>query len=145
MCKEKGKICMNFEEKMKENGIKSKGNGIKSKENVIKATDSIRLKTKKKVGWHPAQWTTKLRPDVRSTKQRWIVSALNERRKEKVQKTLFMSYLTTVWTIIFAKKKQKSSYLTAVWTIIFAKKKQKSSYLIIVRTIIFAKDNKNKQ
>ncbi len=27
---------MNFEEKMKENGIKSKGNGIKSKENVKK-------------------------------------------------------------------------------------------------------------
>ena len=36
MCKEKGKICMNFEEKMKENGIKSKGNGIKIKENVKK-------------------------------------------------------------------------------------------------------------
>ena len=40
MCKEKGKICMNFEEKMKENGIKSKESGIKSKENGIKSKEN---------------------------------------------------------------------------------------------------------
>ena len=40
---------MNFEEKMKENGIKSKEN-VKKQGKCKKAADSIRLKTKKKAG-----------------------------------------------------------------------------------------------
>ena len=41
---------MNFEEKMKENGIKKQGKWNKKQGKCKKAADSIRLKTKKKAG-----------------------------------------------------------------------------------------------